>query len=182
MVHTDLSGNTYNSDVITTSVTPTNESRYGHVNGIENGKYMVQCGDFNYIICGLTIDEITEYSRVDYNKRQLVLEFDTQVTETVMFSELDDSWSSSTAESLYPVAGGNVRDFLNALNEGIDIKYIVHNYHGGDEVFYGNEEGGVPENMDPSAFGLSCQYGVRAFMYKETGTDKLYLQISCELG
>ena len=93
MVYTDLSGNTYNSDVITTSVTPTNESRYGHVNGILNGVYQVQCGDFNNIICGLTIDEITEFSRVDYNHtsgNKIVMQFTTYDGETRILSVTDD--------------------------------------------------------------------------------------------
>lgn len=128
-------------------------------------------------------DETEGQEHVDYNKRQLVLEFDTQVTENVMYSMLDDSWSSSTAGSLYPVTGGNVQDFLNALDEMIDIKYIVHNYNGGDAVFYGGMLNyGSPKNMDQSAFGLSCRYGLGAFIFKETGTDKLYLQIDCQMG
>ena len=117
---------------------------------------------------------------MDYNKKYLVLEFDTQVTETVMYSNLDDSWSSSTAAPLYPVAGGNAQDFLNAIDEGIVIKYIVHNYNGGDAVFYGDMvNGGTPKDMDQSVFGLSCDYGLMAVMFKETGTDKLYLFIDC---
>lgn len=144
-----------------------------------DGKHYI----FNYGAEGELVTQTKNGEHVDYNKRQLVLEFDTQVTETVMYSSLDDSWSSSTADSLYPVTGGNVQDFLNALDEGIDIKYIVHNYNGDDAVFYGDMlNGGSPENMDQSAFGLSCRYGLVVGMHKETGTDKLYLLIGCIIG
>ena len=121
--------------------------------------------------------------RVDYNKRRIIFEFDTEVTETINYSALDDSWSSRTQSELYPITGGDVSDFLNAFSTDTQIMYLVHNYFGEDAMIGGDmNNGGDPMDMQASAFGLSCGYGLRARVFKKTGTDELYLRVDCEIG
>lgn len=121
--------------------------------------------------------------RVDYNKRRIIFELDTEVTETINFSALDDSWSSRTQQELYPITGGDVNDFLNALRTDTQIMYLAHNYFGEDAMFSGDmQNGGDPMDMDDSAFGFSCQYGFAPQVVKKTGTDELYLRTTCRMG
>jgi hypothetical protein len=61
-----IEGHTYTHEVITTSPTITENSRFGGAE-FEDGQWYVQCGQFNDGIKNIVTEETSEFGRVDYN-------------------------------------------------------------------------------------------------------------------
>lgn len=94
---TDPEVGTYYATVITSSKTPTAENKYGYAEldptwGDYN-LYDVQCGDFQQIICGLTVDEISEITQIDYNKGSNMLTGNVIVIES-RYNNADSYWEN----------------------------------------------------------------------------------------
>ena len=59
-------GQTYKQLVITTSATITEDSRFGWAR-LDDGKYIISCGNFNNGIKNIVTEETSEFGQVDYN-------------------------------------------------------------------------------------------------------------------
>lgn len=126
------------------------------------------------------VSYVKENGMVKYNKHELWLEFDLTSTANTKTEDIFGQWSSDTTRMVYPITGGDVNDFIDALNNGVDIRYLAHNYEGADARF--NSNFGEPIGMEDRAFGLSCGYGFDAMVVKIKGTDNLCLVAQCMIG
>lgn len=126
------------------------------------------------------VSYVKENGAINYNKHELWLEFDLTTTASTKTEDIFGQWSSDTAGMVYPITGGDANDFIDALNNGVNIRYLAHNYEGGDARFSSNY--GEPVGMNAGAFGLHCRYGFNARVLKIKDTDNLCLEADCMVG